>query len=91
MAALVAELVPRLEHTRSVVETVILEKVEFEVERAVTGFNGVGVVPLSTSQHLSTGSQRFHFLPPNPAWRRTRCQRLGKMDHRHRRKYVQAC
>ena len=51
MATLVTELVPGLDHTRSVVETVVLEKVEFEIERAVFGVNGVGIVPLSSSQH----------------------------------------
>ena len=47
MTAFVAQLIPRLYHARSVVETVVLEKVKLEVERAVLCIGRIRVVPLS--------------------------------------------
>jgi hypothetical protein len=46
MSALVAKLVPRLDHAGSVLEAVVLEQVEFEVEGAVLGVCCVWVIPL---------------------------------------------
>lgn len=46
MTALVTQLVPRLDHARSIVEAVVLEQVELEVEGAVLGVGRIRVIPL---------------------------------------------
>jgi hypothetical protein len=46
MATFVTHLIPRLDHSRSIVEAVVLESVELDVERAVRSGDSVGIVPL---------------------------------------------
>lgn len=46
VTTLVTQFVPRLDHTRSVVETVVLEQVELEVERTVLCVDRIRIVPL---------------------------------------------
>lgn len=46
MTALIAQLVPRLNHTRTVVETVVLEGTELEIEGAILGIGRIRIVPL---------------------------------------------
>lgn len=46
MAALVAQLVPRLNHTRAVIEAMARFSREFEVENTVFGEGLIGVIPL---------------------------------------------
>jgi hypothetical protein len=46
MSTLVAKLVPRLDHSRSVLEPVVLEKIELEDKSTVLGVSCIGIVPL---------------------------------------------
>jgi hypothetical protein len=57
---------------------------EFDVESAVLGGYGIGVVPLLDVNYVPA-EKTMKNLPPNPASHRTKCQQLGSTGRlRHR-------
>ena|SRR5690242_5899971 len=59
VATLVTQLVPRLDHTRSIVQTVVWVVIKLQVEGAVLGVCGIRIIPLSQVSTKSCFSMRL--------------------------------
>lgn len=66
MATLVAQLVPRLDHAGSILQSVVVMSRELEHKRAVLCPCSIGIVPLRSIRDYFI-TERLRNLPPDPA------------------------